>query len=202
MIRLACKIPKKVTLACSGGKDSMAVLSFLLRGKRDVSVAYYNHGTDHGHEAQRFVQSVCDLHRLELITETCNDSIPKKVSKEEFWRNKRYEFFKKARGPIITAHHLDDAVEWWIFSSLRGNPSLMPIKRDMPHVIRPFMLSLKKDLHRHLNMSYIQDPSNTNVKFARNYIRHELAPMCLTVNPGLHKTVRNLYQKADFNEEG
>ncbi len=194
MIRLACKIPKKVTLACSGGKDSMAALSFLLKGKRDVSIAYYNHGTEHGREAYRFVQSVCDLYGLELVTQTCTDSIPKKVSKEQFWRNRRYEFFEKVQEPIITAHHLEDAVEWWLFSSLRGKPSLMPIKRDTPCVIRPFILSSKKDLHRHLNMSYIQDPSNTDVKFARNYIRHELQPMCLNVNPGLLTTVKNLYK--------
>ena len=195
MIRLACKIPKKVTLACSGGKDSMAALSFLLNGRREVSIAHYNHGTDHGHEAYRYVKDMCDSLGLELLSETCLSSPPPKSSKEEFWRNKRYEFFEKISGPIITAHHLDDAVEWWIFSSLRGRPSLMPIKRESPVVLRPFLLSTKKDLHRNLDMGYIQDPSNEDVKFARNYIRHQLQPLCLNVNPGLHTTVRNLYKR-------
>ena len=196
MIRLACKIPKKVTLACSGGKDSMSALSFLLRGKRDVTVAYYDHGTSHGQEAHSFVESECRRLGLNFMSETCLTSPPPKVSKEEYWRNKRYDFFKKLQAPIITAHHLDDAVEWWIFSSLRGKPSLMPIKRETPEVLRPFLLSSKENLHSHLrSMKYIQDPTNSDVKFARNYIRHKLSPMCLTVNPGLMTTVKNLYSK-------
>ena len=52
MIKLACKIPKKVVLACSGGRDSMSALEFLVKGRRDVTVAYFNHGTDHGDDAQ------------------------------------------------------------------------------------------------------------------------------------------------------
>lgn len=195
MIRLACKIPKKVTLACSGGKDSMAALSFLLKGRRDVTVAYYNHGTPHGQEAHKFVQDKCNELGLNFISEACVESPPPKASKEEFWRNKRYKFFEKAQSPIITAHHLDDAVEWWIFSSLRGKPSLMPIERKSPNVLRPFLLSSKKDLHRQLDIKHIQDPSNKDLKFARNFIRHELHPLCLNVNPGLATTVKNLYQK-------
>ena len=41
MIRLACKIPIEVVLACSGGRDSMSALEFLVRGKRRITVAYF-----------------------------------------------------------------------------------------------------------------------------------------------------------------
>lgn len=194
MIRLACKIPKNVTLACSGGKDSMSALSFLLKGKRNVTVAYYNHGTPHGHEAHKFVETECHRLGLDFVSAVCLDAPPKKLSKEEFWRDKRYDFLKQVKGPIITAHHLEDAVEWWIFSSLRGKPSLMPVTRESPEVLRPFLLSSKERLHRHLDLNYIQDPSNKNTKFSRNYIRHELQPMCLNVNPGLLTTIKNLYK--------
>ena len=36
----------------SGGKDSMAALNFLLKGKRKVTLAYFNHETIHGHQAE------------------------------------------------------------------------------------------------------------------------------------------------------
>lgn len=198
MIHLACKIPKKVTLACSGGKDSMSALSFLLKGRREITIAYYDHGTLHGREAYNFVKSESQRLGLEFVSDNCSISPPPKVSKEAFWREKRYDFFKKIHDPIITAHHLDDAVEWWIFSSLRGNPSLMPIKREAPFIIRPFLFSSKDSLHKQLDVKYIQDPSNQNTKFARNYIRHKLHPLCLNVNPGLSKTVKNLYSKERF----
>jgi tRNA(Ile)-lysidine synthase TilS/MesJ len=47
MIKLLVPLPKKLTIACSGGVDSMAVVDFLKR-KHDVTIAYFNHGTKHG----------------------------------------------------------------------------------------------------------------------------------------------------------
>ena len=196
MIRLACKIPKKVVLACSGGRDSMSALEFLVRGKREVTVAYYDHGTPHGREAQDFLRSFCLENNLEFIFDTCKESVPKGRSKEEFWRANRYRFFKSLKSPIVMAHHLDDAVEWWIFSALRGNPNLIPIKREEPNIIRPFLLTPKKEIHKSLfEYSHIEDPSNASVDFARNYIRHELSSRCMNVNPGLRTTVRKMYER-------
>ena len=57
MIKLACKIPKKVVLACSGGRDSMSALEFLIRGRREVTVAYFNHATSHGDAAETFLKT-------------------------------------------------------------------------------------------------------------------------------------------------
>ena len=55
MPKLACKIPVKVALACSGGRDSMSALDFLLRGKREVKLVHFNHGTPGSLEAEAFV---------------------------------------------------------------------------------------------------------------------------------------------------
>ena len=56
MIRILGKIPKNVTVACSGGVDSMAVVNFLLEGRRNVNLAYFNHDTQHSRKAQEFVE--------------------------------------------------------------------------------------------------------------------------------------------------
>lgn len=198
MIRLACKIPKKVVLACSGGRDSMSALEFLVRGKREVTVAYYDHGTPHGREAKDFLSRFCSKNNLEFVFDTCMEKAPKGKSKEEFWREKRYSFFKTLSKPIVMAHHLDDAVEWWIFSCLRGRPGMIPIERKDPTVIRPFLLTPKKEIHTLLSKyPHIEDPSNSSINFARNYIRHEIGPLCMNVNPGLRTTVRKLYEASD-----
>jgi tRNA(Ile)-lysidine synthase len=196
MIRLACKIPSKVVLACSGGRDSMSALEFLIRGRREVTVAHFNHGTTHGEKAHKFLKNFCLESGLDFIAEVNSEECPKGMSKELFWREKRYDFFQKFSLPIVMAHHLDDAVEWWIFSSLRGNPNLIPVTRADPGILRPFLFSTKSDIHRILKeYPHIEDPSNLDLSFARNFIRHELGPMCLNLNPGLKKTVRNLYEK-------
>ena len=71
--------------------------------------------------------------------------MPAGVSKEAWWRDQRYKFFNEATTrPIITAHHLDDVVENWIFTSMNGNPFLIPHQRDQ--FIRPFLTTEKNDL--------------------------------------------------------
>ena len=36
----------------------------------------------------------------------------------------------------------------------------------------------------------MEDPSNTDIKYMRNYIRHVMMPNALRVNPGLHKVLK------------
>jgi tRNA(Ile)-lysidine synthase TilS/MesJ len=55
MIKLLGKIPNTVTLACSGGPDSMAALDFLMRGRKRVKVAHFDHGTEHGSKARKIL---------------------------------------------------------------------------------------------------------------------------------------------------
>ena len=196
MIKLTCKIPSKVVLACSGGKDSMSALEFLVRGRRDVTAAYFNHDTPHGDEAEVFLRNFCDRQKIPFVSERYIHKDARKEPTEASWREARYEFLASLGLPIITAHHLKDAVEWWIFSSLRGSPSLIaPTREDIP-VLRPFMTTPPEDLHKHFgSYEHIEDPTNAETKFTRNFIRHEILPKTLRVNPGIYTTVRNMYEK-------
>lgn len=190
MIKLQGTLPRKLYLACSGGVDSMAALDFLRRN-HEVTVLYYNHGTEHGKQAEEFLASYCYTNRLPFITKKNSNSKPSRQSWEEWWRNLRYEFldeFKKR--PVITCHHLDDCVETWIWSSLNGLGKIVPYSRK--NVVRPFRLNQKLEFEqwaRRHKVPYIEDPSNLDTGYARNFIRHELLPQALKINPGLHKTV-------------
>jgi len=73
---------------------------------------------------------------------------------------------------------------------MHGTPKLIPYSRQ--NVIRPFRLTRKRDLELWANLNnveYLEDDSNRNIKYTRNYIRHEMMPHVLRVNPGIHKTI-------------
>ena len=171
----------------------MAVLDFLLNGGYAPKVAYFDHGTDHSSNARAFVLSICNDRRLDVVINRIEREQDAFESKEEYWRNERYRFFFSLKAPVITAHQLDDVIEWWIFSSLNGKPQLIPYKRN--NVIRPFLMTSRKDFvdwcERHA-VPYFDDPSNSDVKYMRNRIRHNIVPEALKVNPGLHKVIRKL----------
>ena len=60
MIKVLNGVPKgDFGLACSGGVDSMAILDFLINGRYNPHVLYFNHNTEHGDEAEKFITDYC-----------------------------------------------------------------------------------------------------------------------------------------------
>jgi tRNA(Ile)-lysidine synthase len=191
MIKLQGKLPRTLWLACSGGVDSMAALDFLRR-KHDVNVLHFDHGTAHGEQARAFMERYCTEKQIPLTIGETKGTCPPGPSREEWWREQRYAFFDKFfTVPVITVHHLDDCVETWVMSSMHGTGKWVPYRRR--HVIRPFRLTAKRELTLWCqlnNVPWIEDESNENLHLSRNYVRHEMMPHVLKVNPGIAKTIK------------
>lgn len=186
--------PNKLWVACSGGSDSMALLNFLRsRDKREVSVAYFNHQTTQADAFQNFVFDFCENNKIDYRVGHISEEKSKGQSQEEYWREQRYQFFGKLDGPVFLGHNLDDVVETWIFSSFHGNAKLLPWSREGKY-FRPLLLNKKQDLKKYCeekNIPWIEDFSNTDLRFSRNRIRHRIMPEALFVNPGLYTTIKN-----------
>jgi tRNA(Ile)-lysidine synthase len=199
MIKLQSKLPRKLYLACSGGVDSMAALDFLRRNHH-VVVLHFDHGTAHGERAKDFVASYCARNSIGIRIDSVKQTIPPGPSKEEWWRERRYEFFDNyTDAPVITCHHLDDCVETWVWSSLHGTGKWIPYRRG--NVIRPFRLTRKRDFEMWCgfhNVPWIEDDSNEDIHYTRNYIRHQMMPHVLRVNPGIHKTIAKKVREDDL----
>ena len=192
MIEILNSVPNKITVACSGGPDSMAILSFLSAyGKRDVRVAYFNHGTTFGTEAEVFIRDYCMAQELPLTVGRINTIDRGSKSTEEHWRDERLAFLERIKDPVVTGHNLDDAIEWYLFSALHGQAKLIPYRRN--NIIRPFLTTSKYILEswckRH-DIPYIIDPGNKDEKYMRSIIRHKILPEAKRINPGLEKVIR------------
>lgn len=188
MIKFIGKLPQECIVACSGGVDSMAIASFLQNSKRKVHIAYFNHGTAHGDKSEDFMK---EYFKDNLIIGKIKNPKHPKESYEEYWRNERYAFLHSFDLPVVTAHHLGDQIENWIFTSLHGNGRLIPYANK--NVIRPFMVSDKSAFVswcESKSVPWIDDASNLDVKFMRNKIRQDIVPHALVVNPGLKTVIR------------
>lgn len=188
MITQAIKFRTPIYVAVSGGVDSMVAASLLLQKKVDIQVLHFNHQTTHGHKAEAFVRGWCAVRGL---TFHCDTFTGNKVD-ENSWRTARYEFFNRfTNRPVITCHHLDDAVEWWLFTAIKGNPRLMPPVNG--NYRKPFMLTPKSefiDFANRKGVEWLEDETNAEVVHTRNYIRHVLRPAAEVVNPGLATTIK------------
>lgn len=199
MIKLQGKLPREVYVACSGGVDSMAVVDFL-RNNHKVTIVYFDHGTQHSTEAGVFIGNYCQGADLGLMYGRVTRERERDESQEEYWRNERYKFFSTINADIITCHHLDDCVETWVWSSMHGEGKIIPYRNN--NVIRPFRGTRKRDFEMWCdlkNVPHIEDDSNTDTCYTRNYIRHEMMPHVLRVNPGIDKVIA---KKVKADESG
>jgi len=214
VIKLQGKLPREIYLACSGGVDSMVAYNFLSRN-HDVILLYYHHGTEHGARALEFLEAFAKERNVGLLSNYLSSkdnfsafettpSKHKRESQEEYWRRIRYDWLERCTNrQIVTAHHLDDCVETWLMSSMHGTGKIVPYSRNN-RVIRPFLLNRKRDLRlwaRLNNIDYIEDESNADTTHLRNYIRHDLMPHVLHINPGIYKTIRKKVLKQCQNQE-
>lgn len=190
MISITHKIPRKVTVAFSGGVDSVAVADFLRRN-HDITLLFVDHNTTTSKKALSLVYDYAAIWNVNLLVYKISDTKKKEESQEEFWRNQRYKIFHSRQEPVITCHHLDDCVETWVWSSMHGCAKLIPTTNR--NVIRPFLTTRKQtfiDWCIRNSLTWSEDDSNTDTKYMRNYIRHEMMPHILRVNPGIHKTIK------------
>ncbi len=190
---------KTVTVALSGGADSMCLLYALcnLREKLGISVnaAHLNHNI-RGKEAvrdQEFVKEQCKLLGITLFTETKNiPEIAKKngQSLELTARNVRYEFLERVSGDscVATAHTASDNFETMLFNLTRGSGAEglcgIPIKRGI--FIRPLLYATREDVEEYCrknSVPFVTDSTNLCDDYSRNKIRHNVIPVLKGLNP-------------------
>ena len=194
MFHLACPIPHDIVIACSGGPDSMALLSFCRSGKKNVTVIHVDHGTEHAKDARKLVSDYCNSNNISLnIYE-----VPESTSHtENNWREFRlsvYAGYTKAGKWVATAHHLDDAVEWYMLTALHGETKFMQPCNSQYKLMKPFLLVEKEKLIQWCiskNVPYVTDPTNIGEDNSRAILRESVMPNLLKIHPGMKISIKN-----------
>lgn len=195
MFKLLGKLDKtkKYYAAFSGGKDSVAFVSYLLSRGFDITLLHFNHNLSVEDEnAYNFTKDFAKRHSLELIVDILNKNKTKEQSPEEYQRIHRYTFLNKFNdAPILMFHTLTDNAETWLFGSINGQSKLIPYSNK--NIIRPFMLNDSEIVLNYLtsnSLPYYEDKTNKNISIPRNYIRHVMMEQVLEVNKGFLNMIR------------
>lgn len=208
---------RDVTVALSGGADSVALLYGLLELQDEygfsLSALHINHLL-RGEESDRdegFVRDLCESLGVPLTVERVNVkelAEKRRQSIELAARNVRYEFFAKYnKGVTATAHTASDSLETLLFNLSRGSGLRglcgIPPKRD--YYIRPLILCTREEIETYLadkGAAFVTDRTNLTDDYARNRLRHHAVPALQTVNPSVEQTASamcdSLREDADF----
>lgn len=196
MFKILDKLPMDCYIAFSGGRDSVAFATYLIKNpKRKVTLLHYNHNFNtEDKNSYEFSLKFAKENSLNIITDINNVTNIAKYNKgyENHCRELRYDFlFKFTDKPIIVCHHLKDNIESWLLGSINGQPKLIPYRNK--NVIRPFMLVSDTDLGKycsHNSLEWYEDKTNTDINIPRNRMRHIILPELLKINPGIDKVIR------------
>lgn len=183
-------VPDKLYVACSGGVDSVAAAAILSEW-RDVTLLHFSH-TDHAHDHElETVEKLANQLGVKLLTELQTQT-QTEGNREAQWRVARYAWFHSLDLPVATGHTLDDAVEWYLMTCLRGRGEFMPVKNR--NVFRPFLVTEKSKLVEYAvkrGLTWWDDPTNHDPEFGlRTQVRNCLVPVAEKCEPGLKNMVK------------
>lgn len=174
--------PGKYIVAVSGGVDSMVLLDILHRRPGlELVVAHFDHGIrpDSAKDRQ-FVKAMAKEYGLPFVYE--EGRLGAKAGEAKA-RQARYDFLGRAQkehgaATIVTAHHQDDVLETAIINILRGTGRKgLTALRERPGLSRPLLKVPKQELlayARQQSLGWREDPSNADLGYLRNYVRHKL----------------------------
>lgn len=101
---------------------------------------------------------------------------------------------------VALAHHVDDQVETMMLQLLRGAgvkgvsamPLLKPANPQMHATVRPLLDASREQLHDYATqngLTWIEDESNADVRYPRNFLRHQILPELAECFPQYRETI-------------
>ncbi len=182
-------------VAYSGGMDSHVLLhaaAELLGGLDGIGLraVHINHSlhSDSG-EWAKHASSVCDSLDVPLIVRTVTVPDESGDGPEAAARMARYKAFAEILSPgehLLVAQHAEDQAETFLLQALRGSGpdglASIPRKRVFADgfMVRPLLSIKQGELRRYAKreaLQWIDDPSNSDTRYDRNFLRHEIMPL-------------------------
>ena len=211
---------QKLLVGVSGGLDSMVLLDLLKELssvlKLKLSVIHIHHGDLRKESKNKAISDYRDQ-ALELVSQACKalDFISVKNTKvvlknEEEMRNFRHKHFKSylkklEADKIVLAHHRNDLLETRLIHLIRGcgSKGLKAMEMFSSPYLRPLLDFSRQEIQKYADsekLHYLEDPSNQDPSFLRNWIRHRWLVDLEKKRPGAVKTLSRSLEALSLGE--
>lgn len=220
---LSSVVPLKSSLlvGLSGGIDSVVLLHLLAQisarfGWR-ISALHVHHGiSQHADSWAAFCVALCAKYAIPLQIERVDIAPLRAKGIEAAARQLRQAALsRQATDFIVLAHHRDDQAETLLLQLLRGagvrGASAMAMhqpRTNLPDLLRPLLETDRSELEayaREQGLRWVEDDSNLDVSYPRNYLRHQVLPVLQQRFPSyrvtLARSARHFAEAAELLDE-
>lgn len=200
----------KALLAFSGGVDSTALFHLLLEHAIDFDIVHVNYHTrpssdDEERDAMALARShgkICHTHSCRLEGGNFEHR-----AREERYQIFKYLMDKHGYSYLLTAHQLNDRLEWLMMQLCRGSglPELLGIRSiDYRHgitILRPLLEWDRESIENYLHnraIPYHIDESNADESYTRNRFRNRYGlPLMRDYTDAIRRSFRYLEEDRD-----
>lgn len=200
-------VSNRIVIALSGGLDSRVLLHLLARFKRQHPQYHYlavhvHHGlSDNADHWLLQCQQWAHQADISFVAEKVTLSLGRRISIEQAARTARYQALAKhldTSSVLLTGHHQSDQLETFLLALKRGSgpkglsAMAMSAQFASARLLRP-MLNVSRDEMQDYatshQLAWIDDESNDDIRFDRNFIRHQITPALKQRWPSIEQTV-------------
>ena len=202
MFDLGVYASKRICVAVSGGRDSMALINFIYTHMREFGITLSALNCDHGIRGEAsardsaFVEKWCSERSIPLLKFVWNFDGAKTEQAARIWRRACFGIaLEKGADLIATAHHMNDNAETVLFNLARGSgvAGLAGIT-DSEKIIHPLISCTREEIDEYIvknGVPFVDDETNFSDGYTRNKIRHNVLPELEKAVPG---AVGNIYR--------
>ena len=196
------KSPLDLLFALSGGIDSCVLLHALVEVKKSLDfnfrVMHVHHGLSPNADSWvEFCKQTCVAYQVPLEVERVEVQKGAGIGLEAAARDARYKVLYDAGADyIILAHHQDDQAETLLLQLIRGaglkGLSAMAAQDENRCLLRPLLDISRQEIEVYAKanqLAWIDDESNLDTKYDRNYCRHEIMPVIKARFPAADETL-------------
>ncbi|WP_316673923.1 tRNA lysidine(34) synthetase TilS [uncultured Tolumonas sp.] len=187
--------PGPLLVGFSGGLDSRVLLELLARYTRQrtgfsLQAVHVHHGLNPlADQWLSHCQQTCQTLAIPFTAQRVEIAKQNRQSLEDLARQARYAVFRQylpIGGMLLTAHHQDDQLETLLLALKRGSGprglAAMPMETDFAggRLVRPLLSFSRQQLLDWAisqRLSWIEDDSNHDERFDRNFLRQRVIPL-------------------------
>lgn len=206
---------KRICVAVSGGRDSMALLHYLKEHGAEYNIAVSALNCDHGIRGDAsardsaFVAAYCGGNGIKLHFFKSESGVINNENTARIWRWRCYNSVLSGGEAdlIATAHHLNDNAETVLFNLARGAAlSGLTGITDSPVLgfIRPLIGCSRGEIDEYIrenDVPFVTDETNLSDGYTRNKIRHNVLPALEEAVNGAAENIFRFSRLAAEDEE-
>jgi tRNA(Ile)-lysidine synthase len=173
----------RVAVGLSGGLDSVVLLHAIRACRMNLSAVHIHHGlSDQADAWAEFCQSLCARWHIPLVIQRVVVERRSPSGLEAAARAVRHAVFDDTDADwIALGHHVSDRAETMLLNIFRGAGirGAGAMRERNGRLLRPLLKMGRSEIRsyaREFGLTWVEDDSNIDTRYSRNFLRHRIVP--------------------------